>query len=51
LLCRIARRRGRFQFGECFTALKAKFKEQLKEEEQLNKIIDKNLTKVVVQWE
>lgn len=40
-----------FNFGECFTALKAEFKEQLKEEEQLNKIIDKNLTKVVVQWE
>ena len=35
-----------FNFAERFTALKAEFKEQLKEEERLNKVILENLSKI-----
>ena len=35
-----------FNFEERFTALKSEFEEQLKEEEQLNKLILENLAKI-----
>ena len=35
-----------FNFAERFTALKAEFEEQLKEEERLNKLIIENLSKI-----
>jgi type I restriction enzyme M protein len=35
-----------FNFAERFTALKAEFAEQLKEEERLNKVILENLGKI-----
>ena len=35
-----------FNFEERFTALKAEFEEQLKEEERLNKLIMENLAKI-----
>ena len=35
-----------FNFAERFTALKAEFEEQLKEEERLNKVILENLGKI-----
>lgn len=38
-----------FDFNERFTALKAELEEQLKEEEQLNKIIVQNLAKIRLQ--
>ena len=37
-----------FNFAECFTALKAEFEEQLKEEERLNKVILENLGKIKI---
>lgn len=37
-----------FNFAERFTALKAEFEEQLKEEERLNKLIAENLKKIKV---
>ena len=37
-----------FNFAERFTALKAEFEEQLKEEERLNKLIIENLAKIKV---
>jgi type I restriction enzyme M protein len=38
-----------FNFAERFTALKAEFEEQLKEEERLNKLIIENLSKIKLQ--
>ena len=35
-----------FNFAERFTALRAEFEEQLKEEERLNKVILENLNKI-----
>jgi type I restriction-modification system DNA methylase subunit len=40
-----------FDFNERFTKLKAEFEEQLKEEEQLNKIIKENLAKIELKVE
>ena len=37
-----------FNFAERFTALKAEFKEQLKEEERLNKVILENFRKIII---
>lgn len=37
-----------FDFAERFTALKAEFEQQLKEEEQLNKLIAENLLKIEI---
>ena len=37
-----------FNFVERFTALKAEFEEQLKEEERLNKVILENLGKIII---
>lgn len=37
-----------FNFNERFTALKAEFEEQLKEEERLNKLIAENLSKITL---
>jgi type I restriction enzyme M protein len=38
-----------FDFNERFSALKAELEKQLKEEEQLNKIIAENLSKIKLQ--
>ncbi|MBO7422381.1 MAG: N-6 DNA methylase [Oscillospiraceae bacterium] len=38
-----------FNFAERFTALKAEFEEQLKEEERLNKVILENLGKIKIE--
>ena len=40
-----------FNFAERFTALKAEFEEQLKEEERLNKLILENLGKIKIEKE
>jgi type I restriction enzyme M protein len=37
-----------FNFNERFTALKAEFEEQLKEEERLNELIKNNLNKIAL---
>ena len=42
----LAQEEDDFNFNERFTALKAEFEEQLKEEDQLNERITKNLAKI-----
>ncbi|NLH89519.1 MAG: DNA methyltransferase, partial [Treponema sp.] len=38
-----------FDFAERFTALKAEFEEELKEEERLNEVIKENLKKIKIE--